>query len=123
MQEDPDYARRKYQEGKEKLVDQINERLRSLMKIARSNRDTKIHESGQMSQHALEVTYITVGLAIIISILISFYNTRRIEIGRFYFYRNEPKTSPRENLKRYAIFHHRLKSKNWLTILISCARG
>jgi two-component system sensor histidine kinase GlrK len=78
MQEDPDYPRRKYQEGKEKLVDQINERLRSLMKIARSNRDTKIHESGQMSQHALEVTYITVGLAIIISILISFYNTRNI---------------------------------------------
>jgi two-component system sensor histidine kinase GlrK len=78
MQQDPDYPRRKYQEGKEKLVDQINERLRSLMKIARSNRDTKIHESGQMSQHALEVTYITVGLAIIISILISFYNTRSI---------------------------------------------
>ena len=78
MQEDQDYPRRKYQEGKEKLVDQINERLRSLMKIARSNRDTKIHESGQMSQHALEVTYITVGLAIIISILISFYNTRSI---------------------------------------------
>ena len=78
MKVDPNYPRRKYQEGKEKLVDQINERLRSLMKIARSNRDTKIHESSQMSYHALKVTYITVGLAIIISILISFYNTRSI---------------------------------------------
>ena len=78
MEADPNYPRRKYQEGKEKLVDQINERLRSLMKIARSNRDTKIHESSQMSYDALEVTYITVGLAIIVSILISFYNTRSI---------------------------------------------
>jgi len=78
MEADPDYPRRKYQEGKEKLVDQINERLRSLMKIARSNRDTKIRESSQMSYDALEVTYITVGLAIIVSILISFYNTRSI---------------------------------------------
>ena len=48
------------------------------MKIARSNRDTKIHESSQMSYHALEITYITVGLAIVASILISFYNTRSI---------------------------------------------
>jgi len=78
MEADPNYPRRKYQEGKEKLVDQINERLRSLMKIARSNRDTKIRESSQMSYDALEVTYITVGLAIIVSILISFYNTRSI---------------------------------------------
>ena len=78
MEADPNYPRRKYQEGKEKLVDQINERLRSLMKIARSNRDTKIRESSQMSYDALEVTYITAGLAIIVSILISFYNTRSI---------------------------------------------
>jgi two-component system sensor histidine kinase GlrK len=78
MELDPNYPRRKYQEGKEKLVDVINERLRSLMKIARSNRDTKIHESSQMSYHALEITYITVGLAIVASILISFYNTRSI---------------------------------------------
>jgi two-component system sensor histidine kinase GlrK len=75
---DRNYPRRKYQEGKEKLVDGINERLRKIMKIARSNRDTKIHESGQMSYHALKITYITAGLAIIISILISFYNTRSI---------------------------------------------
>jgi two-component system sensor histidine kinase GlrK len=78
MKIDPKYPRRKYQEGKEKLVDEINERLRSLMKIARSNRDTKIHESSQLSYHALKITYITIGLAIVISILISFYNTRSI---------------------------------------------
>lgn len=78
MQENPNYPRRKYQEGKEKHVDEINERLRRIMKIARSNRDAKIQESGRMSYHALDVTYITAGLAIMISILISFYNTRSI---------------------------------------------
>ena len=76
--DDPNYPRRKFQEGKERLVDEINERLRRIMKIARSNRDAKIVESSQMSFHALEITYITVGLAIIISILISVYNTRSI---------------------------------------------
>ena len=75
---DQNYPRRKFQEGKDKLVDGINERLESIMKTARSNRDTKIRESSQMSYDALEVTYITVGLAIIVSILISFYNTRSI---------------------------------------------
>jgi len=75
---DQNYPRRKFQEGKEKFVDEINERLRRIMKIARSNRDTKIHESSQMSYHALKITYITIGLAIIIGILISFYNTRSI---------------------------------------------
>ncbi len=78
MKQDRNYPRRKYQEGKEKFVDEINERLRRIMKMARSNRDTKIHESSQMSYLALKITYITVGLAIIIGILISFYNTRSI---------------------------------------------
>ncbi|MBW2366673.1 MAG: HAMP domain-containing histidine kinase [Deltaproteobacteria bacterium] len=74
----PNYPHLKYQERKEKLVDKINDRLRRIMKIARSNRDAKIRESSRMSYHAMEITYITVGLAIIISILISFYNTRSI---------------------------------------------
>jgi two-component system sensor histidine kinase GlrK len=78
FKQDPDYPRRKYQEGKEKNVDAINERLRKLMKIARSNRDAKIRESGEMSDQIVKITYITAGLAILISILISFYNTRSI---------------------------------------------
>ena len=78
VNKDQNYPRRKFQEGKEKFVDEINERLRKIMKIARSNRDTKIHESSQMSYHALKITYITVGLAIVLGILISFYNTRSI---------------------------------------------
>jgi signal transduction histidine kinase len=78
MDKDKNYPRRKYQEGKEKLVDLINERLRKIMKIARSNRDEKILESGQMSHRIIEITSITAGLAILISILISFYNTRSI---------------------------------------------
>ena len=75
---DRDYPRRKYQEGKDKLVDEINERLKSIMKIAGVNRNTKIQESGQMTYQTLKITYITIGLAIIVSILISFYNTRSI---------------------------------------------
>jgi two-component system sensor histidine kinase GlrK len=75
---DQNYPRRKFQEGKDKLVDGINERLESIMKIARSNRDAKIQESGRMSYQALKITYITIGLAVIVSIIISFYNTRSI---------------------------------------------
>jgi len=75
---DQNYPRRKFQEGKEKFVDQINERLDSIMNIARLNRDAKIQESGRMSYQALKITYITIGLAVIVSIIISFYNTRSI---------------------------------------------
>ncbi|MGD8662348.1 MAG: MCP four helix bundle domain-containing protein, partial [Desulfobacterales bacterium] len=60
---DQNYPRRKFEEGKEKFVDQINERLENIMKIARLNRDAKIQESGRMSQQALKITYITIGLA------------------------------------------------------------
>ena len=99
VNKDRNYPRRKFQEGKEKLVDEINERLRGIMKIARSNRDTKIHESSQMSYHALKIIYITVGLAIIIGILISFYNTRSIN-RPILLLQKRTKTSPRGNLKR-----------------------
>ena len=75
---DQNYPRRKFEEGKEKFVDQINERLESITKIARLNRDAKIQESGRMSNQALKITYITIGLAVIVSIIISFYNTRSI---------------------------------------------
>jgi two-component system sensor histidine kinase GlrK len=75
---DENYPRRKYQEGKEKFVDAINERLRKIMKTARLNRDAKIRESSEMSYQIIKFTGITAGLAILISILISFYNTRSI---------------------------------------------
>jgi two-component system sensor histidine kinase GlrK len=78
FKEDENYPRRKYQEGKEKFVDAINERLRKIMKRARSSRDAKIHESGEMSNQIIKFSGITAGLAILISILISFYNTRSI---------------------------------------------
>ena len=75
---DPNYPRRKFQEGKERLVNGINEGLRRVMKTARSNRDNKILESSRMSHHALKITYITAAFAIIIGIFISFYNTQSI---------------------------------------------
>ena len=78
FKKDENYPRRKYQEGKEQFVDSINERLRKIMKAARINRDAKIRESGEMSDQIIKITAITAGLAILISILISFYNTRSI---------------------------------------------
>ena len=78
LQKDPKYPRKKYQEGKEKFEDEINEALKTIIKMARSDRDAKIQKSSQISYQALIITYITGGLAIVVSILISFYNTRSI---------------------------------------------
>lgn len=63
---------------KEKNVDEINARLRKIMRIARKDRDAKIYMSGQVSYRALKITYTAVGLAIFLSILISYYNTRSL---------------------------------------------
>jgi two-component system sensor histidine kinase GlrK len=78
VEKDQDYPRKIYKEGKEKIVDEINIKLREIIKIARSDRDKKIHASSQTSSHVLKVTTVTAGLAIIMGIIISFFNTRSI---------------------------------------------
>lgn len=62
----------------ELIVDTINRKLKNIITIARSDRDNKIEKSNQISLHILKVTAITSGLAVLIGILISFFNTRII---------------------------------------------
>ena len=62
----------------ELIVDTINRRLKNIITIARFARDNKIEKSNQISLHILKVTAITSGFAVLLGILISFFNTRII---------------------------------------------
>lgn len=73
-----DYPRRKYQAEKEKAIKGINQRLKELIRMARTDRDKKMRESNQISSQILKVTTITAGVAIIIGLIISLYNTQSI---------------------------------------------
>lgn len=78
MNKNPDYPRRKFQEQKERLIEHINQCLKKMIQISRQQRDQKITESNRISSHVLRVTTITAGMAVLIGLLISFYNTRSI---------------------------------------------
>jgi len=73
-----DYPQKRYQEEKEKMIDEISHRLKELIKIARADRDKKMQMSSEISSHMLKSTIITAGLAVVMGILISFFNTRSI---------------------------------------------
>ncbi|MGD8888346.1 MAG: ATP-binding protein [Desulfobacterales bacterium] len=73
-----DYPRRKYQVEKEKAIKGINQRLKELIRMARTDRDKKMRESSQISSQILKVTSVTAGVAIIIGLFISLYNTQSI---------------------------------------------
>ena len=73
-----DYPRRKYQAEKEKAIKGINQRLKELIRMARTDRDKKMRESNQISSQILKVTTVTAGVAIIIGLFISLYNTQSI---------------------------------------------
>jgi len=73
-----DYPRRKYQVEKENAIKAINERLKELIRLARTDRDKKMSESSQISSQVMKVTTITAGVAIIIGLFISLYNTQSI---------------------------------------------
>jgi len=72
------YPFKRYKEGKEKIVEEINQRLKDIIKIANSERGKKIQISSRISSHVLNVTTTTAVLAIISGILISFFTTRSI---------------------------------------------
>jgi two-component system sensor histidine kinase GlrK len=78
MGKDPDYSRRKFQEQKDRCIDQISMRIKNLTRHIREHRDQKIAQSNQISSQVLRVTMITTGMAVLIGLLISFYNTRSI---------------------------------------------
>ena len=73
-----DYPQRRYREEKEKMIDEISQRLKEVIKIARADRDKKMQISSEISSHILKFTIITAGLAVIMGILISLFNTRSI---------------------------------------------
>ncbi|MBW1900434.1 MAG: HAMP domain-containing histidine kinase [Deltaproteobacteria bacterium] len=72
------YSQKEYQEERERIIAGINKKLRKIIKIARSDRDQMIHASSQTSSHVLKVVMVTAGTAIILGVLISFFNTRGI---------------------------------------------
>ena len=67
-----------YHNEKNKFIDTINQDLRKLTKQARSDRDKKIGASNRIVSHVLKTTLIIVGLALIVGLIISFFNTRHI---------------------------------------------
>ena len=78
LNKNPEYPRRKFQEQKERLIEHINQRLKKMIQLGRRQRDQKINESNRISSHVLRVTTITAGMAVLIGLLISFFNTRSI---------------------------------------------
>ncbi len=78
LKTDPDVPRRKFQQHKDSLVEQINRRLKKIAHISRLQRDKKIKDSSQISSQVLRVTTITAAIAVLMGLLISFYNTRSI---------------------------------------------
>ena len=78
VQKGRNYPHRIHREERDETIDKINQELRKIVQIARSDRDRKINVSRQTSSHILMVTSITAGLVIIMGILISLINTRSI---------------------------------------------
>ena len=73
-----DYSHEGFQKKKEKIVDEINRKLREIIQMARLDRDKKLEASSQISSRVLKVTTVTAAMVIVMGILISFFNTRSI---------------------------------------------
>ena len=67
-----------YRQDRDRLIDQINRDLRSLIKKARTDRDNRIGVSSRISSNVLRATMIIGVLVIVVGLIISFYNTRSI---------------------------------------------
>lgn len=72
------FPRKEYVEEKDRIVGEIDETLRDLIRNARLERDEKLALSGRISYRAIRVTAIAAGLTIILGIAISFFITRNI---------------------------------------------
>ncbi|MCG6878700.1 MAG: HAMP domain-containing histidine kinase [Deltaproteobacteria bacterium] len=67
-----------YQAEKEQTIDEINGKLKEMVKVARSDRDEKIQTSQAISSQVLKVYSASAGLVIFLGIMISFFNTKSI---------------------------------------------
>jgi two-component system sensor histidine kinase GlrK len=72
------YPYEEFQENKERAVDEINRRLREVIKIARLDRDKKLQASSRISSRVSRITAITAAVVIVMGIFISFFSTRSI---------------------------------------------
>ncbi len=73
-----DPVRNKYRKEREKIISELNRELKKIIIISRSDRDRMIRESSRISHAVLRDVMITAGIAIILGVLISFFNTRGI---------------------------------------------
>ncbi|UCF89879.1 MAG: MCP four helix bundle domain-containing protein [Desulfobacterales bacterium] len=78
IKESRKYSSRKYYEEKERMIDEINQKLGQIIRITRRQRDRRIETSNQISVQVLKVTSVTALLIIMTGLLISFFNTRSI---------------------------------------------
>jgi two-component system sensor histidine kinase GlrK len=69
---------KRHRVGRDKIVEEINENLRAIIRIAQSDRDKKTELSSQISSRVLKITALTAGMVIFAGLLISFFNTRNI---------------------------------------------
>ena len=75
---EPKRPKQVFKKEKERTIDEINEKLKEMMTIARMDRDEKIHTSQAISSQVLKVYSVAAGLVIFLGIAISFFNTRSI---------------------------------------------
>ncbi|GJQ58510.1 MAG: HAMP domain-containing protein [Candidatus Scalindua sp. AMX11] len=103
-----EYPADQYGTDKETIIDQMNQKLVKINKIARLATYNKIYEANKISSRVLKVVAITAVLTVIIGVLISFFNTKIInrsvlllkdrtkEIAKGKFAKIEDITSPPE---------------------------
>jgi Signal transduction histidine kinase len=78
IKSDSGYSRERYQKKKGDLADQIIHKLEEVIEIAKAAMDGKIEISGKIGSQALRVVAIITIAAVIMAILIAFFNARTI---------------------------------------------
>jgi two-component system sensor histidine kinase GlrK len=78
LRENPAYPRRRFQEQKDRHIERLNRSIKNIIQSVRHQRDQKMTQSSRISSQVLRVTATTTALAVLIGLLISFYNTRSI---------------------------------------------
>ena len=78
IKSDKGYSRERYQKKKGWLADQIIHKLEEVIEIAKADVDSKIEMSGKIGSQASRVAAIITIAAVIMAILIAFFNARTI---------------------------------------------